>query len=119
MNKEYKLGSIVVMKKQHPCGTNEWEITRVGADIKINGAKVAQFPFDKAQTTNKKEKVVNINIKYILIGILVAVILVGVGFGIYHFADNFYLIRYKFGSKRPKGFKKIKQRKNRRRRRWF
>ena len=90
-----------------------------GADIKINGAKVAQFPFDKAQTTNKKEKVVNINIKYILIGILVAVILVGVGFGIYHFADNFYLIRYKFGSKRPKGFKKIKQRKNRRRRRWF
>ncbi len=90
-----------------------------GADIKINGAKVAQFPFDKAQTTNKKEKVVNINIKYILIGILVAVILVGVGFGIYHFADNFYLIRYKFGSKRPKGFKKIRQRKNRRRRRWF
>lgn len=90
-----------------------------GADIKINGAKVAQFPFDKAQTTNKKEKVVNINIKYILIGILVAVILVGVGFGIYHFADNFYLIRYKFGSKRPKGFKKIKQRKNRRRRSWF
>lgn len=32
---DYKLGSIVVMKKQHPCGTNEWEITRVGADIKI------------------------------------------------------------------------------------
>lgn len=23
------------MKKQHPCGTNEWEIVRVGADIKI------------------------------------------------------------------------------------
>lgn len=35
MEKEYKLGSIVVMKKQHPCGSNEWEITRVGADIKI------------------------------------------------------------------------------------
>ena len=35
MQKDYKLGSIVVMKKQHPCGTNEWEITRVGADIKI------------------------------------------------------------------------------------
>ncbi len=35
MNKEYKVGSIVVMKKQHPCGTNEWEITRTGADIKI------------------------------------------------------------------------------------
>ena len=35
MDKEYKLGSIVVMKKEHPCGSNEWEITRVGADIKI------------------------------------------------------------------------------------
>ena len=35
MDKEYKLGSVVVMKKEHPCGTNEWEITRLGADIKI------------------------------------------------------------------------------------
>lgn len=90
-----------------------------GANIKINGAKVAQFPFDKEDTANKKEKVVSINVKYILIGILVVVILVGVGFGIYHFADNFYLIRYKFTSKRSSEFKKIKQRKNRRRRRWF
>ncbi len=32
---EYKLGSIVIMKKPHPCGHNEWEITRMGADIKI------------------------------------------------------------------------------------
>ena len=31
----YKLGSIVIMKKAHPCGHNEWEITRLGADIKI------------------------------------------------------------------------------------
>ena len=35
MNKEYKLGSKVIMKKQHPCGTNKWEITRIGTDIKI------------------------------------------------------------------------------------
>ena len=32
---DYKVGSWVIMKKPHPCGTNEWEITRVGADIKI------------------------------------------------------------------------------------
>ncbi len=32
---EYRVGSVVMMKKQHPCGTNEWEVTRVGADIKI------------------------------------------------------------------------------------
>jgi len=35
MDKEYKLGSIVKMKKEHPCGFNEWEIIRMGADIKI------------------------------------------------------------------------------------
>lgn len=35
LNKDYKLGSIVTMKKNHPCGGNEWEVTRVGADIKI------------------------------------------------------------------------------------
>ncbi len=35
MEKEYELGSTVVMKKNHPCGSNEWKITRIGADIKI------------------------------------------------------------------------------------
>ncbi len=32
---KYSLGDIVVMKKNHPCGTNKFEIVRVGADIKI------------------------------------------------------------------------------------
>lgn len=35
MKEEYKLGSKVIMKKDHPCGTNLWEITRIGVDIKI------------------------------------------------------------------------------------
>ena len=35
LENNYMLGSIVVMKKPHPCGTNEWEIVRIGADIKI------------------------------------------------------------------------------------
>ena len=34
-NKEYTIGTKVIMKKPHPCGTNKWEITRLGADIKI------------------------------------------------------------------------------------
>ena len=42
MEKEYKLGSIVTMKKEHPCGTNEWEITRIGADIKIKCIKCSR-----------------------------------------------------------------------------
>ncbi len=31
----YQIGTKVIMKKQHPCGTNEWEVVRLGADIKI------------------------------------------------------------------------------------
>jgi len=31
----YQLGSEVIMKKPHACGTNLWVVTRLGADIKI------------------------------------------------------------------------------------
>ena len=46
-NKEYVLGNIVEMKKGHPCGANEWEIIRLGADIKIkcvNCGRVVMIP---------------------------------------------------------------------------
>lgn len=33
--KEFQLGDIVKMKKQHPCGSYDWEVVRMGADIKI------------------------------------------------------------------------------------
>ncbi|MDD3308183.1 MAG: DUF951 domain-containing protein [Acetobacterium sp.] len=33
--KVYALGDRVEMKKKHPCGSLQWEIIRVGADIKI------------------------------------------------------------------------------------
>lgn len=33
--KVYVLGDRVEMKKKHPCGSFQWEIIRVGADIKI------------------------------------------------------------------------------------
>lgn len=35
MVKEFYLGDIVEMKKQHPCGSKDWEVIRIGADIKI------------------------------------------------------------------------------------
>lgn len=35
MKNDFQLNSVVMMKKQHPCGSNEWLITRIGADIKI------------------------------------------------------------------------------------
>lgn len=32
---EYNIGDIVKTKKPHPCGSKEWEITRVGVDFKL------------------------------------------------------------------------------------
>ena len=32
---KFDLGDIVEMKKQHPCGSKEFEVIRLGADIKI------------------------------------------------------------------------------------
>ncbi len=32
---EYKVGDRVKTKKQHPCGSKIWEITRVGVDFKL------------------------------------------------------------------------------------
>ena len=47
MDKEYKEGSVVIMKKQHPCGENLWEVTRLGADIKIKCTKCGSIDFNK------------------------------------------------------------------------
>lgn len=35
MNYNYEVGDIVKLKKQHPCGSHEWEILRVGADFRL------------------------------------------------------------------------------------
>ena len=32
---EYKVGDIVEFKKNHPCGSKLWQITRVGVDFKF------------------------------------------------------------------------------------
>lgn len=56
---DYKLGSRVMMKKVHPCGTNEFEIIRVGADIKIkcvNCGRVIMLP--RVEFNKKVKKVV-------------------------------------------------------------
>lgn len=32
---DIQINDIVTMKKGHPCGSNQWEVLRVGADFKI------------------------------------------------------------------------------------
>lgn len=56
MKNEYKLGDIVTMKKAHPCGCNEWKITRVGADIKIKCLNCGRSIMIPRPEFNKKLK---------------------------------------------------------------
>ena len=30
-----ELGDVVALRKPHPCGANEWEILRVGMDVRL------------------------------------------------------------------------------------
>ena len=32
---QYEIGDKVITKKKHPCGSDTWEITRVGVDFKL------------------------------------------------------------------------------------
>ena len=55
-NKTYTLGSKVIMKKTHPCGSNEWEIIRLGADIKIQCCNCGRTVMLSRIDFNKKIK---------------------------------------------------------------
>ena len=32
---DIEVGNIVKLKKEHPCGSREWEVLRIGADFRI------------------------------------------------------------------------------------
>ena len=55
----YKMDEIVITKKPHVCGSNEWKVIRTGADIKLEcqGCKrvimLSTFELDK-RVKNKK-----------------------------------------------------------------
>lgn len=35
---DIQVGDILKMKKQHPCGSAEWEVLRIGADFRLKCA---------------------------------------------------------------------------------
>jgi len=50
-------GDIVQTKKKHPCGSDKWEITRVGMDIRIKCLKCDRqilMPREKFEKRVKK-----------------------------------------------------------------
>lgn len=57
MENDFLLGDIVEMKKVHPCGSKEWEIIRLGADIKIKCLgceRIVMIPRSKFEKRVKK-----------------------------------------------------------------
>lgn len=57
MIENFDLGDIVEMKKQHPCGGKNFEVTRVGADVKIKCVgcgRIIMLPRNKFQKGAKK-----------------------------------------------------------------
>ena len=55
---EFGLGDVVLMKKPHACGANEWTIIRVGADVKIKCAQCGRIVMlDRADFVRMGKKI--------------------------------------------------------------
>lgn len=55
--KQFNLGDIVETKKEHPCGSKQWEVIRVGADFKIKCLgceRIVMLPRPKFEKSVKK-----------------------------------------------------------------
>ncbi len=53
----FNIGDIVQTRKEHPCGSNQWEIIRLGADIKIKCVecgRIVMLPRQKFEKSVKK-----------------------------------------------------------------
>jgi hypothetical protein len=56
MNKDYGIGSLLVLKKGHPCGENLWEVVKLGADIRLKCTKCGRLVIIPRIDLNKKIK---------------------------------------------------------------
>ena len=53
------VGDVLELKKQHPCGSREWQVLRVGMDFKLKCAGCGHelmLPRSKAEKSVKKIK---------------------------------------------------------------
>ena len=56
MPMKLNLGDVVELKKPHPCGCKEFEITRVGMDFKIKCLKCNRMVMLDRETLEKRIK---------------------------------------------------------------
>jgi len=55
---DYKVSDVVKTKKPHPCGSDEWEIIRMGMDVKLKCLKcghIVMIPRNKFEKSVKKK----------------------------------------------------------------
>lgn len=59
MPMDIRVGDVLELKKQHPCGSKEWKVLRVGMDFKLKCAGCGHelmIPRSKAEKSIKKVK---------------------------------------------------------------
>ena len=59
MPMDIHVGDVLELKKQHPCGSREWQVLRVGMDFKLRCAGCGHelmLPRSKAEKSVKKVK---------------------------------------------------------------
>ena len=54
----YKVGDIIITKKSHVCGSNEWKILRTGIDFKLICSKCSREIMISGSELAKKVKTV-------------------------------------------------------------
>ena len=53
---QYIIGDKITSKKNHACGGNEWEIVRIGADVKLKCTKCGRAVFMSVDEVKKITK---------------------------------------------------------------
>ena len=53
---QYGVGDKIISKKNHACGSNEWIVTRTGADVKLKCVKCGRAVFLSVDEVKKIAK---------------------------------------------------------------
>ena len=52
----FTIGEVLRLKKKHPCGSHEWRVTRVGADIGIQCLGCGRYTLIDRPTLERRVK---------------------------------------------------------------
>lgn len=56
---DIKLGDVVRLKKKHPCGSYDWEVVRLGADIGIRCLGCQRYVLLERRVLESRVKSIN------------------------------------------------------------